>query len=142
MRVPPKKHTRLNYKLIERLASVGLTDKEIATVLNIKYNTFQGYKAHDEKLQQALETGQQDPNRKVENALYKRALGYDYLETTKELTKKGTVVTKLVKKHLPADVKAAEIWLRNRMPERWNTPQRFSADLTLRDMSDLARVTN
>jgi len=138
--IPPKKHTRLDYKLIERLASLGLTNKEIATALDINYATFEGYVGKNERLKEALTRGKDNPNKKVENALYKRALGYKTQEITKELTRAGTIVTKTTIKELPPDVRAIEIWLRNRMPERWNTPQRFSAELTLRDMSELARL--
>lgn len=55
----------------------------------------------------------------VENALLKRALGYDYEETvTVELTG-GRKQTRKMTKHMAADVTAQIFWLKNRRPDRW-----------------------
>jgi len=134
----PRKH-KLDYKLIERLAELGLTDKEIAHAIDIPYSTFEAYIPKDDKLKKALEKGKQSPNRRVEQALYRRALGYNITEVTEE----GGQITKRVLKHLAPDVRAIELWLRNRMPDRWNTPQNLNLNLTLRDKVELARqLTN
>lgn len=57
----------------------------------------------------------------VEGALLKRALGYDYFEETytRDCETGMDVLTKRVKKHVPADVKAIAMWLYNRRADAW-----------------------
>lgn len=129
-----RKH-KLDYALIERLAELGLTDREIAHAIGVPIGTFEGYIPRDEKLRKALEKGKQAPNRRVEQALYRRALGYNVTEVIEE---HGQVV-KRVLKHLPPDVRAIEVWLRNRIPERWNIPQNFNLNLTMKDKAELVK---
>ena len=55
----------------------------------------------------------------VENALLKRALGYDYTEEKVEVSEKdGRKVTQTVK-HVAPDTTAQIFWLKNRRPDRW-----------------------
>lgn len=72
-----------------------------------------------------------DADLKVQSALYKRALGYEYEETTTKVTvnKDGEGTTTFVektKKHLAPDTAAAFIWLKNRMPEEWKDKQEIN----------------
>lgn len=59
----------------------------------------------------------------MENALLKRALGYDYEETTTDIqeTTDGQQRKHIrkVKKHVPGDVLAMMYWLKNRRPDKW-----------------------
>ena len=54
----------------------------------------------------------------VENALYKRATGYDYTEVSIEKGTQGEKIKKTVK-HVPPDTGAIAIWLKNRRPDKW-----------------------
>ena len=67
----------------------------------------------------ALKKGKEVIDRQVENALLKRALGYEYVETTKELTDLGLTVTKQVTKQVAPDTTAQIFWLKNRKPQEW-----------------------
>lgn len=69
----------------------------------------------------------------MENALLKRALGYDYEEETTEIEEvpsgkvdamgKPIMKTKRhikrIKRHVPGDPAAQIFWLKNRKPDRW-----------------------
>lgn len=60
-------------------------------------------------------------NRQVEEALLKRAVGYEYTEDTYE-RRSGEgemVLVKQVRKHQPPDPKTAMWWLEKREPFRW-----------------------
>lgn len=66
----------------------------------------------------------------VENALYKRAVGYTYNEVTRESVKdqatgeESLQVTKVVTKQVMPDTTAQIFWLKNRRPDRWrNRPE-------------------
>src|SRR5690606_18475877 len=71
----------------------------------------------------ALKKGKEVVDIEVENALLKRALGYEYEEVKTYIEevdgKKKKRVEKTVK-HVPADVSAAMFWLRNRKGCVWS----------------------
>lgn len=77
----------------------------------------------------------------AENSLQKRLEGYFYNETTSTLvTDKVTdiskmTVTKIVKKHMPADVQALTLFLINRDSENWKYRQQIDVNV-LQKLSD------
>lgn len=111
--------------LIEGWARDGLTDEQIAANMGVAYSTLRTWRDKYSALSAALKKGKEVIDRQVENALLKRALGYKYKETTRELiTDKGTghselVVTKVVEKEVAPDTTAQIFWLKNRKPEDW-----------------------
>jgi hypothetical protein len=64
------------------------------------------------------------PAERVERSLYQRGLGYNY-EATKIFMPAGSEQPVVVhyQEHVPADVGAAFIWLKNRDPEHWRDVQ-------------------
>ena len=71
----------------------------------------------------ALGVSKDVTNSKVEQALLKRALGYEYDEITKELVEGQMRTTKVIRKHVSPDVKACLSWLFSRRPDRWRAQQ-------------------
>ena len=71
-------------------------------------------------------------DRQVENALLKRALGYEYTEVTKEYVPDvgKMTVTKEVTKQVIPDTTAQIFWLKNRKPGDWRDKP---TDLSLED---------
>ena len=108
-----------NLILIERWKRNGASEEEIAKKLGIAYSTFNVYKAEKSELSEVLKKGQEIVDTEVENALLKRALGYDFEETTQELKEGKMVVTKVVRKHVSGDIGAQAFWLKNRASDRW-----------------------
>lgn len=104
---------------IEGWARDGLTDKQIAEIMGVAYSTFRDWIKRFPALSAPLKRGKEVIDRKVENALLKRALGYEYVETTKELTDLGLTVTKQVTKQVAPDTTAQIFWLKNRKPQEW-----------------------
>lgn len=104
---------------IEGWARDGLTDEQIAENIGIKRPTLYDWKKKYSDISDALKRGKQVIDRKVENALLKRALGYEYTEVTKELTESGMTVTKEVIKQQVPDTTAQIFWLKNRKPKEW-----------------------
>lgn len=111
---------KLKLALIEGWARNGLTDKQIAKNLGIAYSTFREYRDKHSALSAALKKGKEVVDFEVENALLKRALGYKYVEKTKELNNEGKMVaTKEVTKEIAPDTTAQIFWLKNRKPAEW-----------------------
>lgn len=69
---------------IEGWARTGLTDEQIAQNIGISRKTLADWKNKYGDISDTLKKGKEVVDIQVENALLKRALGYDYLEVTKE----------------------------------------------------------
>ncbi|WP_027296090.1 hypothetical protein [Robinsoniella sp. KNHs210] len=65
---------------IEGWARDGLVEEQIAANMGIGYSTLQSWKTKYQDIQDTLKKGKEIIDRKVENALLKRALGYSYTE--------------------------------------------------------------
>lgn len=111
--------------LIEGWARNGLTEEQIAHNMGINVKTLWEWKTKFGPISNALKSGKEVADLAVENALYNRAVGYEYEETTEELRfnretgQKEMVVTKRVKKMVPPDTVAQIFWLKNRKPGEW-----------------------
>lgn len=111
--------------LIRGWARTGLTDKEIAENMKVAYSTFRVWRDKNSALSAALKESKESADYNVENSLYKRANGYEYTETTKELRinpRTGNyelMVTKEVTKQVIPDTTAQIFWLKNRQADKW-----------------------
>ena len=119
-------HVEPKLTLIEAWARDGLTLQQIAHNLGIADSTLRAYRDKNDALAAALARGAEVVDVEVENALLKKAIGYDKTETTKELRKDPEtgelrlVVTKIVTRHYPGDVTAQMFWLANRKRSVWS----------------------
>lgn len=111
--------------LLEGWARDGLTDEQIAKNIGIGVRTLYEWRNKYPPILQTLKKSKDIVDREVENALFKRATGYDCTEETKERQynketgKFELIVTKTVRKHIPPETAAAIFWLKNRRPEQW-----------------------
>lgn len=120
-----------NLELIKRWRRNGASEEEIAKRLGIAYSTFNLYKSRKSELSEALKKGAEIVDTEVENALLKRALGYDYDETTRERNENGDlVVTKVVHKQVVPDVTAQIYWLKNRCSDKWRDKLQVETSVT------------
>ena len=101
--------------LLEGWARDGLTDEQIAKNIGINRTTLYDWKKKDANIADALKKGKEVIDFEVENALLKRALGYEYEEETYE----NGILTKKVKKQVAPDTTAQIFWLKNRKKEQW-----------------------
>ena len=101
--------------LIQGMARDGLTQQQIANNLGISIDTLIENKKKYSEFNDALKKGKEVIDFEVENALLKRALGYEYEEETYE----NGILTKKVKKQVPPDTTAQIFWLKNRKPNNW-----------------------
>lgn len=118
-----------NLLRLQAWARDGLSDEQMAHNIGITTTTLYDWKKKYPAFSEALARGKEVVDIEVENALLKRAKGYDYIETTLELiadknarNKAVMKVTKRVTRHVPPDVKAIVFWLTNRKPE-WRDKQ-------------------
>ena len=108
---------------IQGWARDGLTDEQIANNIGIGKSTFYRWQEQFREFREALKRGKAPVDLEVENALLKRALGYEYEETITEVEelaggKQKKHIRKVVK-HMPPDTTAQIFWLKNRRPDKW-----------------------
>lgn len=112
--------------ILEGWARDGMTDEQIAGNMGISTRTLYRWKLQYCQICQALKKGKDVADREIENALFKRAKGYDVTET-KIKTKNGVVIEKTeITKHIPGDTTAQIFWLKNRKPEYWGGGEKFT----------------
>ena len=125
---------------IEGWARDGLSEQQIAKNLNIAYSTFNVYKEKYPEFSEALKRTKEVADREVENSLFKRAMGYEYTETTYERIENmvvepdgsikmepGTKIKTVIKQVAP-DVTAQIFWLKNRKPAEWRDKREVNVD--------------
>jgi len=108
---------------IQGWARDGLTDEQIAHNIGVSRSTLNEWKKKYPDISDALKEGKEVVDRHVENALLKRALGYQY----KEITEEGGEVTKVVTKEVQPDTTAQIFWLRNRT-NKWSNKDSVDID--------------
>ena len=100
---------------LEAWARNGLTDEQIAKNMGINRQTLIEWKKRYTDISDTLKKGKEVVDIQVENALLKRAIGYEYDEVTYEYGSE----TKRVTKQVAPDVTAQIFWLKNRKPADW-----------------------
>ena len=125
--------------LVQMWARDGLKDEQIAYNLGIALSTFYVYKQKHQEFSDALKKGKEVADYEVENALFKKALGYTVV-VKKAFKLKEVIVKDGVRKekekieyaddevHIPADTGAQIFWLKNRRPDKWRDKQEIVHD--------------
>ncbi|MEQ7297464.1 helix-turn-helix domain-containing protein [Enterococcus avium] len=109
---------------IQGWARDGLSDEQVAANMGISRSTLNAWKKKFPDISDTLKKGKDVADREVENALFKRAVGYEFTEITEELMDSGVLrVTKKVRKQVAPDTGAAAFWLKNRKPDVWRDKQ-------------------
>ena len=120
---------------IEGWARDGLVDEQIARNMGITAKTLYEWKNKYSEICETLKRGKEVVDREVENALLKRALGYEYDEVTKERVIDPETgfsemrITKVVTKQVVPETAAICFWLKNRKPEEWRDKQDINANV-------------
>lgn len=122
--------------LLEGWARDGYTYEDIANRIGISVNGLGRWRKNYPEINSALKNGREIVDYKVENALLKAALGYVTKETRVLMTldrRTGimqTVEKETITKEAPPSVRACEVWLYNRLPDKWkqNRQKHFEID--------------
>ena len=122
----------------------GLTDEQIAQNIGINRATLYDWIKRYDNISNAIKKGKEPVDTQVENALLKRALGYDYEETITEVEDLGGGKTKKhvrrVTKHVPPDTTAQIFWLKNRKAKQWRDKMEAAVSVDTEDLSPLVEL--
>ena len=119
--------------LLEGWARDGLTDEQIAKNMGIAPSTLYEWKKKSKEFSESLKKGKEVIDFEVENALLKRALGYEYEEETYE----NGILTKKVKKQVPPDTTAQIFWLKNRQVKKWRDKVEIADNDAIKKLDEL-----
>lgn len=112
--------------LLESYARDGYTLQDMADKLGIQYEVFLRWRKKFPQIDEAIKSGKELTDYKVENALLKCALGYKTKEVkTTTIMRYGKVVETQVEeleKEQAPNVQAITLWLTNRNKDKWKTP--------------------
>lgn len=109
--------------LVEKWARDGISQEDIAKALGISITTLNSYKNEHPEILRAIKRGKETLITELENALIKKALGYDYEEKkvyTKTENGQAVTYTEITKKHQPPDTGALFGLLKNKDPEHYS----------------------
>lgn len=102
----------------KKLCALGAIDAELANFFGVAVSTVALWKVQHKEFSDALKVGKVQADRRVESALYRRAIGYEHDEV--DLRVVGTKLVKTpIRKAYPPDTTACIFWLKNRKPNDW-----------------------
>lgn len=119
------------------LAEAGATDREIASGLKIAPSTFYVFRHLYPEFSDAIKTGKEPADNRVERSLYDRATGYAYIEQqpikVKDGPQKEKVVIVEVERFVPPDTTSMIFWLKNRRSDEWRDKHEVEHTLIIAD---------
>ena len=118
-----------NLLKIEGWARDGLTDEQIAKNIGIRTSTLYDWKNKHSEISESLKKTKDVADREVENALFKRALGYMVEEKKITESDKDGKKTERFWRHIPGDVTAQIFWLKNRKAKEWREHQEVEVNI-------------
>ncbi len=119
--MPAGRPTKFKPEFVEqarKLAELGATDREAAEFFDVDERTLHRWKHEHADFCQSLKVGKETADARVEQSLYRRALGYSHDEVHIATYEGSTIITPIVKHYAP-DTTAAIFWLKNRRPADW-----------------------
>lgn len=117
-----------NLILLEGWARDGLTFEQIAHNMGINVTTLREWRKKEPAISVILKKGREVVDYEVENALFKRAIGYTVKIVEQKVDKDGCVHDTTRDVHIPGDVTAQIFWLKNRKRTQWRDKVEYSND--------------
>ena len=123
---------------IQKWCEEGLTNDIICERLGIAESTWYEYQKNHEILSELVQASKSVMDTKVENALLKTALGFEYeeIKTIIEEDKNGKKMTRIekTKKYMPPNPTAQAFWLKNRKRDEWGERKEIIFDTKAQEL--------
>ena len=123
---------------IQKWCEEGLTNDIICERLGIAESTWYEYQKNHEILSELVQASKSVIDKKVENALLKTALGFEYeeIKTIIEEDKNGKKRTRIekTKKYMPPNPTAQAFWLKNRKRDEWGDRKEIIFDTKAQEL--------
>lgn len=136
---PSKYKPELDAQAI-KLCKLGATDRELAEFFGVSESTLNLWKLDYPSFSESLKRGKDESDARVEQSLYRRALGYSHDAVKILMTKAGDVYREAYVEHYPPDTTACIFWLKNRQPDLWRDKFDVETGITRERASQLLGV--
>ena len=105
-----------------KLCALGATDAQLADFFEVSVSTINLWKVQHAKFSESIKVPKAEADDRVEQSLYRRAMGYEHDEVDIRVVG-GAIMETPIRKHYPPDTTAAIFWLKNRRPADWREKQ-------------------
>ena len=143
--------TKYHSKLAFYMAQLGFTDEQMAKEFGVSRSTLSRWKEDYPEFAEILKENKAIADKQVVDSLFKRANGFEYVETHIEGIDSGKdengnqIISnrkiKQIKKTVLPDPTSMIFWLCNRDKENWQQRQNFTHDLD-NTLTDLIKKVN
>ena len=115
-----------------KLCLLGATDAQLADFFEVSVSTINLWKVQHPEFSESISVPKEMANARVEQSLYRRAMGYEHDEVDIRVVG-GEVVQTQIRKYYPPDATAMIFWLKNRKPDDWRdkTEQQLSGQIAI-----------
>ena len=132
----PSKYEAKFAKEAAKLCKLGATDAQLADFFEVSVSTINLWKVQHKEFSESVKVPKAEADDKVEQSLYRRAMGYEHDEVDIRVVA-GELVTTPIRKYYPPDSTAMIFWLKNRRPGDW----REKVETELSGTVQIGRVT-
>lgn len=101
-----------------KLCKLGATDAQLADFFEVAISTIALWKVQHPEFSDAIKVPKAEADERVEQSLYRRAMGYEHDEVDIRVVDKEVIQTP-IRKYYPPDSTALIFWLKNRKPGDW-----------------------
>ncbi len=105
------------------MALLGLTDEQIAQVMDVEINTIHYWKRTKPEFMRVLKEGKSLADARVVKSMFERACGYNHPDVHIS-NYQGEITITHITKHYPPDTTACIFWLGNRQRALWQSVNR------------------
>lgn len=119
----------------EKLCRLGATDAQLADFFEVSISTINLWKVEHATFSESVKLPKAEADEKVEQSLYKRAMGYEHDEVDIRVID-GKVVETPIRKFYPPDTAAMIFWLKNRKKAEWRDRIEQSVTHSFENMTD------
>lgn len=101
-----------------KLCALGATDAQLADFFEVSISTINLWKVKHPAFSESISVPKEIADSRVEQSLYRRAMGYEHDEVDIRVVG-GEIVETQIRKYYPPDSTAMVFWLKNRKPTEW-----------------------
>lgn len=118
----PTKYKPEYAKIAAAMCRLGATDAQLADAFEVSVSTVNLWKVQHVEFSESIRVPKAEADERVEQSLYRRAMGYEHDEVDIRVID-GAVVQTPIRKFYPPDSTAMIFWLKNRKPAEWRDKQ-------------------
>lgn len=135
----PSKYKAEFAKEAAKLCKLGATDAQLADFFEVSVSTINLWKVQHKEFSESVKVPKAEADEKVEQSLYRRAMGYEHDEVDIKVVA-GALIQTPIRRYYPPDSTAMIFWLKNRKPGEWRDKQDVELSGTLNWVEQLSAM--